>query len=92
MTASPTENARRRELRLARRKMQEENRDLLAQNVNLLAAAKHNAELIEHLSDRCRLLEELNLRDANEFLLAECTRLRLALARAKRGEACTAAR
>ena len=80
MTASPTENARRREL-------QSENRDLLAQNVNLLAAAKHNAETIEHLSDRCKLLEELNLRDANEFLLAECTRLRLALARAKSGEA-----
>ena len=79
MTASPAENARRREL-------QSENRDLLAQNVNLLAAAKHDAELIEHLTDRCKRLEEMNLRDANEFLLAECTRLRLALARAKRGE------
>ena len=80
MTTSPAENASRRELQFA-------NRDLLAQNVNLLAAAKHNAETIEHLTDRCKRLEELNLRDANEFLLAECTRLRLALARAKRGEA-----
>jgi len=70
----------------ARRKMQADNRDLLAENVNLLSAAKHNAELIEHLTDRCRRLEELNLQDANEYLLAECTRLRLALARAKRGE------
>ena len=80
MTASPAENARRRELQFA-------NRDLLAQNVNLLAAAKHDAELIEHLTDRCQRLKELNLRDANEFLLADCTRLRLALARAKSGEA-----
>ena len=80
MTTSPAENARRREL-------QSENRDLLAQNVNLLAAAKHNAETIEHLTERCRRLEELNILDANEYLLSECTRLRLALARAKRGEA-----